>query len=664
MATRTLTALDARSIQLADDPRTWSPIGAGSLASALEPAADDRHARARIEDHNIVPDTRADRLEVGFGPPRVPAGSALTSITLRLWARKSGADGALIGGAGGQQIRVWDESQSHSFATPGVPANSDSTVLGTDFSELTRDSWSNSSYFDDASLGDGADIWVGIPARWLPDQAFGVDIDAADVELEVQTVPAAPGAPTLIAPGDGAAGQSRTPTFRWASGGGVRAPENGSFLVEVSYSASMDGPFISQTIQPRADDDDPDGEYEWTPTTPLAYYRRVYWRVMASNQTGQTYSAVRSFRPIARGNVVFGFDGATAKDPMLWLDFNETSGDFFDGVRGERFTVIGTRLPITTADRAGNSGTALDLVGDGNRRLISGDLADVTPGSAEFTVAGWLRPDNVASGSTKHVWCKNEDTGAGTADPTTAWRIRWTNVFIFARVNNAQNGLITLTNSGVTLTTEKRYLFAARLDEHNVLGAGADRMHLAVRAHDAGSLSNVNGAGHGVPTSDATPIAVGVVMSNSAPFQPGDGRVDSLCVFDACLTDAQVNALWAGGVGLTYEEFIGPPRAFALLTPANGAKSANRRPSFTWQPSQEAASYTIEAARDAGFADVVLSQSGVTVESFTPADALPAATLHWRVTAVNNVGSTACASAFSLHIQAATALRRFRVRAR
>lgn len=92
--------------------------------------------------------------------------------------------------------------------------------------------------------------------------------------------------------------------------------------------------------------------------------------------------------------------------------------------------------------------------------------------------------------------------------------------------------------------------------------------------------------------------------------------------------------------------------AAPLTAPADGASNVPSKPSFAWQAVDQAASYNIEIATDAGFSNVILAQT-VSTNSFQPTAALPLDThLWWRVTATNECGGTASA-VFSFTTQAA-----------
>jgi hypothetical protein len=88
----------------------------------------------------------------------------------------------------------------------------------------------------------------------------------------------------------------------------------------------------------------------------------------------------------------------------------------------------------------------------------------------------------------------------------------------------------------------------------------------------------------------------------------------------------------------------------ALTAPADGATNVPAQPTFTWAASAQASTYLIEIATDAGFTNVILSQT-VTETTFQPTAALPLDTqIWWRVTAGNDCGS-ATSTVFSFFTQ-------------
>ncbi len=86
----------------------------------------------------------------------------------------------------------------------------------------------------------------------------------------------------------------------------------------------------------------------------------------------------------------------------------------------------------------------------------------------------------------------------------------------------------------------------------------------------------------------------------------------------------------------------GPPGAFSLSLPSNGATNQSLTPALSWGSSSGAATYTVTVANDAGLSSVVLTQGGLVGTSFNvPGGSLNySQTYFWGVTAVNGNGST------------------------
>lgn len=85
-----------------------------------------------------------------------------------------------------------------------------------------------------------------------------------------------------------------------------------------------------------------------------------------------------------------------------------------------------------------------------------------------------------------------------------------------------------------------------------------------------------------------------------------------------------------------------PPGNFALLSPGNGASDVDRESLFNWQDADDADTYTITIATDAGLGDIVLNISGLTESEFQVSGPVlsPCTTYYWGVTAFNAVGQT------------------------
>ena len=95
------------------------------------------------------------------------------------------------------------------------------------------------------------------------------------------------------------------------------------------------------------------------------------------------------------------------------------------------------------------------------------------------------------------------------------------------------------------------------------------------------------------------------------------------------------------------------PPAAVLQTPADGATDVAAQPLFTWTAADQADSYLIEIATDAGFNNVILSQTlSAGVTSFQPTAALPTNTqLWWRVGNGNACGAAPSSAVFTFTTQ-------------
>jgi hypothetical protein len=88
------------------------------------------------------------------------------------------------------------------------------------------------------------------------------------------------------------------------------------------------------------------------------------------------------------------------------------------------------------------------------------------------------------------------------------------------------------------------------------------------------------------------------------------------------------------------------PGAPSLTTPANGATGQPLQPNFTWSAVAGANNYTIEIATDAGFTNIVDSDT-VANPNYTPAAELASGTTYyWRVSAGNGCGAGAYSATY------------------
>src|SRR5262245_9414308 len=83
------------------------------------------------------------------------------------------------------------------------------------------------------------------------------------------------------------------------------------------------------------------------------------------------------------------------------------------------------------------------------------------------------------------------------------------------------------------------------------------------------------------------------------------------------------------------------PGNFSPLSPAAGMIEVPLNPTFQWDASAGAASYTLEVATDVAFSAMVIQQSGIVATSFAlSGNLVGATTYYWRVTATGAGGGT------------------------
>ena len=104
------------------------------------------------------------------------------------------------------------------------------------------------------------------------------------------------------------------------------------------------------------------------------------------------------------------------------------------------------------------------------------------------------------------------------------------------------------------------------------------------------------------------------------------------------------------------------PTVPALTAPADSAQLTTGTPVFTWAASTDAngdtVSYQIQIDDNNDFSSPAVSQSGLSVTSFTPGSALPNGTYFWRVRASDDLTSSAYSTVrtFSIDTQPPTVL--------
>ena len=94
--------------------------------------------------------------------------------------------------------------------------------------------------------------------------------------------------------------------------------------------------------------------------------------------------------------------------------------------------------------------------------------------------------------------------------------------------------------------------------------------------------------------------------------------------------------------------YVGTPVAPTLMIPADGTTGVSTTPTLSWAASADAILYALEVATDAGFSNIVESESALNGTSHTLTGPLSINTqYHWRMKAVNPCGPSAWSAAFN-----------------
>jgi hypothetical protein len=155
---------------------------------------------------------------------------------------------------------------------------------------------------------------------------------------------------------------------------------------------------------------------------------------------------------------------------------------------------------------------------------------------------------------------------------------------------------------------------------------------LDASGHPAGTTTNFN------PNSQAAPYTSTLTIGNTGGAAAGSYTIqisgqDITGTIRTADVDLDVNTI---------------PAAINLTAPADGSSNVALTPTFSWSADSQAATYTLEVAADAGFSNIVISESGLSGTSYTAAAPLdPDTTYYWRVRGENNCGIGSYSAVFS-----------------
>jgi Zn-dependent metalloprotease len=139
------------------------------------------------------------------------------------------------------------------------------------------------------------------------------------------------------------------------------------------------------------------------------------------------------------------------------------------------------------------------------------------------------------------------------------------------------------------------------------------------------------------PNATTAPFTSTLTIDNTGSAATGN--------YSMVVTGNSVSGTHTTTVGLTLNE---APGVINLTAPVDGATDESTTPTFEWDSDSWADSYTLEVAEDAGFANIVISESGIAGTSYdvtTPLDS--ATTYYWRVQGTGTCGAGAYSAVYS-----------------
>lgn len=471
-----------------------------------------------------------------------------------------------------------------------------------------------------------------------------------------------PAAFTLTAPADTAVGVSTTPTFTWTS-----SPNAAGYRIQVSQGPEWGPVYVIDQAGIVGT--------SFTPAVPLADGIRYLWTVTATNVAGSRMASFWSFTTAGTAPPPGAFtlsapaNGATGVSTTPTYSWTPSSNVSSYTLQVSTDPAFGSFF----LNQSGIGSTSYSQV----TTLASNTLyywrviavntgGSTTSGPSSFTTPpappGGFSLSAPAAGATGVSTSPTFSWSAASGAASYTLQVSTDPAFGTSVVN--QSGIAgTSYSPAVTLATSTlHYWRVLAINGGGSSTAGPASFTTQIAPPGAFSLS--------VPASGAVDVSTSPAYSWTASsgaasytlqvstdpafgsFVVNQGAIASTSSTPAVVLATSTLHYWrviasnAGGSSTagpgSFTTQPPPPAPFALLLPADGAKKASLLPTFTWEASAGAATYTVEIALDASFSTPVLVRSGIVGTSITPGGpALDAGRIHfWRVSAVNVSGTT------------------------
>ncbi len=151
---------------------------------------------------------------------------------------------------------------------------------------------------------------------------------------------------------------------------------------------------------------------------------------------------------------------------------------------------------------------------------------------------------------------------------------------------------------------------------------------------------NPAGSTVGFGTNPVTPPGASVMTVTTTGATVGDATIT------VTGTSSPSSIMHSANVALSL--FDATPGTPTLSMPANGATNVAVNPTFTWSAGSQAETYTLEVATDAGFTNIVVTETGISGTSSGLSSTLNTNVVYfWRVRAINPCNTGANSTAFT-----------------
>lgn len=228
------------------------------------------------------------------------------------------------------------------------------------------------------------------------------------------------------------------------------------------------------------------------------------------------------FLPILTTQVASGGGSSFPAGAVAHWKLNEASGTRNDSVGANHLTDNNT---VTM--QAGKIGNAAEFVSANSEYLSIADNADLSTGDIDFTIACWVKPNDVSAnhgvymkGSGYIEYMLQYEPGSGQ--------------FKFYMADLAVGGNIA--TSGLTVSSGTWYFIVCWYD------AAANTV--SIRVNDVSTFTSSYSGGN---TSTPSNFQIGQGFGNY-----WDGLIDSVTLWKRVLTGAEITTLYNGGLGLDY----------------------------------------------------------------------------------------------------------------